>query len=216
MRTASYKHRQIQVNRTLRGRPSKLKLSKVRQVRETSQSTSRGIWTLRPTSSVSSRPGGSAARAALVCAAKEPSQRIRNNTTIPAQNAASRCFRNSAFTRFGARSLESNIIISICCNKNKKSPARNTGHIKPHPFSRRVPAAAAWEGVLTFGVSPITVAGPWPILTAFPRFPNLLNVESKSMLRDERCQQWASGRSETPPRAPMNSEMQLLPVRVAT
>ena len=38
----------------------------------------------------------------------------------------------------------------------------------PHPFSRRVPAAAAWEGVLTYGVSPITVAGPWPILTAFP------------------------------------------------
>jgi len=38
----------------------------------------------------------------------------------------------------------------------------------PHPFSRRVPAAAAWEGVLTYGVSPITVAGPWPIFTAFP------------------------------------------------
>ena len=38
----------------------------------------------------------------------------------------------------------------------------------PHPFSRRVPAAAVWEGVLTFGVSPITVAGPWPIFTAFP------------------------------------------------
>jgi hypothetical protein len=38
----------------------------------------------------------------------------------------------------------------------------------PHPFSRRVPATAAREGVLTYGVSPITVAGPWPILTAFP------------------------------------------------
>jgi hypothetical protein len=25
-----------------------------------------------------------------------------------------------------------------------------------------------WEVVLTYGVSPITVAGPWPILTAFP------------------------------------------------
>jgi hypothetical protein len=38
----------------------------------------------------------------------------------------------------------------------------------PHPFSRRVAAVAAREGVLTFGVLPITVAGPWPILTAFP------------------------------------------------
>jgi hypothetical protein len=25
-----------------------------------------------------------------------------------------------------------------------------------------------WEGVLTYGIAPITVAGPWPILTAFP------------------------------------------------
>jgi hypothetical protein len=31
-----------------------------------------------------------------------------------------------------------------------------------------VPALTAWEGVLAYGVSPITVAGPWPIFTAFP------------------------------------------------
>jgi hypothetical protein len=36
------------------------------------------------------------------------------------------------------------------------------------PFSRRAPAVTAWEGVLTFGTRPITVAGPWPIFTAFP------------------------------------------------
>jgi hypothetical protein len=65
-----------------------------------------------------------------------------------------------------AYSVDSSVIFPFY--GHKKSPARNTGRIKPHSFSRRVPAAAAWEGVLTYGVSPITVAGPWPILTAFP------------------------------------------------
>src|SRR5258708_6127779 len=51
--------------------------------------------------------------------------------------------------------------------RQQKSPTRKWGST-PHPFSRRVPAQTAWEGVLTYGVSPITVAGPWPILTAFP------------------------------------------------
>ena len=60
------------------------------------------------------------------------------------------------------------IAIAPISAANKKSLARNTRRIKPNPFSRRVRAAAAWEGVLTYGVSPITVAGPWPIFTAFP------------------------------------------------
>ena len=73
---------------------------------------------------------------------------------------------------------------SFSMYSNKKSLARNTRPAKPGPFSRRVAAAAAREGVLTYGVSPITVAGPWPILTAFPHIPNLQIVATKSMLRD--------------------------------
>src|SRR6266852_9475508 len=52
-------------------------------------------------------------------------------------------------------------------SQQQKNPTRNMGS-GPRSFSRRAPAATAWEGVLTFGVAPITVAGPWPILTAFP------------------------------------------------
>jgi hypothetical protein len=48
-----------------------------------------------------------------------------------------------------------------------------------------------WEGVLTYGVSPITVAGPWPILTAFPTSQTFKIVDPKSKTREVRCQYWS-------------------------
>ena len=35
-----------------------------------------------------------------------------------------------------------------------------------------------WEGSLTYGIEPITVAGPRPIFTALPHFPGLQIEES--------------------------------------
>jgi hypothetical protein len=72
---------------------------------------------------VSSRPAGSAALetpgapeapAALdevVCAAPVPLHRNRQDAAIPAQNAATRRFRNSAATPFGACNVNSNGIV---------------------------------------------------------------------------------------------------------
>jgi len=39
------------------------------------------------------------------------------------------------------------------------------------PFLAKGHGFGGWEGVLTYGFAPITVAGPWPILTAFPASP---------------------------------------------
>ena len=74
-------------------------------------------------------------------------------------------FAKFTFAEFVACRLDLNFIDSF--RTNKKSPTRKWG-ATPHPFSRRVLAPTAWKGVLTYGVSPLTVAGPWPIRTAFP------------------------------------------------
>ena len=59
-----------------------------------------------------------------------------------------------------------------------------------HTLSREeCQPAAAWAGILTHGLKgPITVAGPWPIRTAFPRFPGLQVVAESLVGRAMACQ----------------------------
>ncbi len=72
---------------------------------------------------------------------------------------------------------------------NKKAPRREWGS-PPHTLSREeCQPAAAWAGVLTYGLEgPITVAGPWPIFTAFPLLPSLQVVEASLFCRSTECQ----------------------------
>jgi hypothetical protein len=52
--------------------------------------------------------------------------------------------------------------------RNKKAPRDSVGQVAA-PFLAKGGASSARVGVLTDGLrEPITVAGPWPILTAFP------------------------------------------------
>src|SRR5260370_8995766 len=52
--------------------------------------------------------------------------------------------------------------------RNKKAPRGSVGHVAA-PFLAKGGASSARVGVLTDGLhEPITVAGPRPILTAFP------------------------------------------------
>jgi hypothetical protein len=60
-----------------------------------------------------------------------------------------------------------------CAAYNKKASRMERG-FSPHPLSRRVSASTSTGTFLTFGSTslpirrqPITVAGPWPIFTAF-------------------------------------------------
>ena len=60
---------------------------------------------------------------------------------------------------------------------NKKAPYE--GRLRTGVLSREEHAAAAVrEGSLAYGDLPITVAGPRPVCTALPRFPNLQIVDS--------------------------------------
>jgi len=54
-------------------------------------------------------------------------------------------------------------------NSGNKKASRMERGSWPHPLSRRVSAATGTGTFLTFGSlpRPITVAGPWPIFTAF-------------------------------------------------
>jgi len=70
-------------------------------------------------------------------------QKVSNSPAIAAQHAMSSRLRKSTLAAFVEREMDSIAIVSICARKNKKSLARNTRHIKPRPFSRRVQAAAA-------------------------------------------------------------------------
>jgi hypothetical protein len=73
--------------------------------------------------------------------------------------------------------------------RQQKSPAKRMGLVS-HTLSREeCQPAAAWVGSLTLGlVRPITVAGPWPIFTAFPRFPCLQDVAVSLVCRARTCQ----------------------------
>src|SRR5258708_33297642 len=82
--------------------------------------------------------------------------RSQENRANWRRSAAVRVFAQPAFAEPDAHALVLNFISPL--SANKKSPTRKWG-ATPHPFSRRVPAPKAWEGVLTYGVSPITVAG---------------------------------------------------------
>src|SRR5579871_4677119 len=62
--------------------------------------------------------------------------------------------------------------------RKQKSLARNTRHLMPNPFSRRVMAAAAREGVLTYGVVADYSGGTVADFHGLPHFSNLLNVKS--------------------------------------
>src|SRR5579862_4478773 len=65
---------------------------------------------------------------------------------------------------------------------NKKAPCEKNGARKPHTPSREeCQPATAMAGVLTYGkLLPITVAGPWPIFTAFPRLQACKFVDGES------------------------------------
>src|SRR6202022_3797154 len=137
--------------------------------------TSAGSCTWRPASSVNDREIGAescdlkpAGAIPVWAGAGVPSGSKKHNT-----HRRGAAF--SVFAEFSVHRCNLNFIDSLCAKKShrlqpvlqKKRPTRKWG-ATPHPFSRRVPAPTAWEGVLTYGVSPITVAGPWPIRTAFP------------------------------------------------
>ena len=64
----------------------------------------------------------------------------------------------------------------VCVHERRaaiKKPHEEYGAIKAAPFLAKSVATAARKGVLTYGFWPITVAGPWPIRTAFPHIPNV-------------------------------------------
>src|SRR5712692_2118043 len=65
--------------------------------------------------------------------------------------------------------------------RNKKAPRDSVGHVAA-PFLAKGGASSARVGILTDGLrEPITVAGPRPILTAFPLNPCLQKFVNESM-----------------------------------
>ena len=113
----------------------------------------------------------------LLCFAKRPKKQI------PRANPALRNDSMRAFPRF---------LAPVLYAANKKSPARNTRRINAVPFLAKSAGYGGPGGCPDLRRFADHSGGTVADSHGLPRIPNLLNVESKSMLRDGWCQPWSS------------------------
>ena len=82
--------------------------------------------------------------------------------------------------------------------RQQKSPTKKSGAGAHTPSHEECQSATAWAGVLTYGCKGrFTVAGPWPIFTAFPQVPKPASLSPTSLSRGStECQPRGGAKSD--------------------